>query len=611
MVYYSLREFIHRLETEEELIRIKEPVSPVLEIAEITDRISKSPDGGKALFFENVSGSRIPVLINAFGSRKRMNLALGVDDIEEIAKDIERYLKLVPPSNLIDKIKMLPMLLEASRFPPKIVSGEKAPCQEVVHTGNEINLDKLPILQCWPKDAGRFITFPMVINRSADGKIRNIGLYRMQVFDQKTTAMHWHIHKDGAHFFHEYKRQNKIMEVAVAIGGDPVACYAASAPLPYGVDEFLLAGFIRKAPVPLVKCKTVDLEVPATAEIVLEGFIDPKELRIEGPFGDHTGYYSQDGEYPVFHVTAITHRLDPIYLTTIVGIPSQEDFYLGKATERIFLPLLRLHLPEIVDMNMPLEGVFHNCVVVSMDKRYPMQARRLMSALWGMGQMSFVKTIVVVDADIDIHNIDEVVNILLTRIDFERDVFFSDGILDVLNHASDQALYGSKVGIDATSKIRGEPGFGEEITGSGTVASNMRETVLQTFKEAKDCHVLEVDVKHPVMFVALEKTSPYQAVEFIQAFFKNNEFSKISILIVLEAHVKVKDYSMVMWKFFANLDPRRDCHFAGGRVGIDVTKKLAEEGFSREWPDEIAMSQEIKTLVDEKWGKLFRQDPNS
>ena len=460
MIYHSLREFIERLEMDKELIRVTEPVSPILEIADITDRVSKLDDGGKALLFENVEGSSIPVLINAFGSTKRMNAALGVHDVEQIAQDIEKYLHVAPPSSLMDKVKLLPMLLEAAHFPPKLVNASNALCQEVVHTGDDVDLGMIPIIQCWPQDAGRFITFPIVINRSADRKLRNVGLYRMQVFDKKTTAMHWHIHKDGAHFFHDYRKQNKVMEVAVAIGADPTVCYAASAPLPYGIDEFLLAGFIRKSAVPLVKCKTVDLEVPATSEIVLEGFIDPAEMRLEGPFGDHTGYYSQDGDYPVLHLNAITHRRNPVYLTTIVGIPPQEDFYLGQATERIFLPLMRTQLPEIVDMDMPVEGVFHNCVIISIDKRFPMQARRLMNALWGMGQMSFVKTIMVVDHDIDVHNHEHVMRLLLNRVDLLRDLFFSEGILDVLNHASDQKLYGSKVGIDATlppSEVAGAP----------------------------------------------------------------------------------------------------------------------------------------------------------
>jgi 4-hydroxy-3-polyprenylbenzoate decarboxylase len=606
MAFYSLKEFIGQLEQKNELIRIQEPVSPILEIAEITDRVSKIPGGGKALLFENVEGSAMPVLINAFGSTRRMNIALGVDDIEDIPKEIERYLKIPPPATLLDKVKLLPLLLDAANFPPKLVGAGKAVCQEVVHTGDAVDLSTIPILQCWPGDAGRFITLPVVINRSADDKLRNVGLYRMQVYDKNTTGMHWHIHKDAAHFFNEYRRQNKRMEVAVAIGADPATCYAASAPLPYGIDEFLLAGFLRKSAVPLVKCKTVDLEVPATAEIVLEGYIDPNELRLEGPFGDHTGYYSQEDDYPVFHVTAITHRKDPVYLTTIVGIPPQEDYYLGKATERIFLPLMRTQLPEIVDMDMPLEGVFHNSVIISIDKRYPMQARRMMSALWGLGQMSFVKTILVVDAEVDVHDTDAVLNVLLNRLDFKRDLFFSEGILDVLNHGSDQYLYGSKLGIDITTKIKGEAGFGEKPDSKRPTSDfpNPR-AVVDRFKEVKDCRILNKKDKHPVMFVAFEKTKPHQAKEFIAAFFKQPGFSAISILIVLEEHVNLQDYSQVMWKFFNNLDPKRDFHFVGKNLGIDVTRKLPEEGYEQDWPDEIAMSQAIKEQVDGKWGKLF------
>ncbi len=606
MKYFSLKEFITRLEQENELVRIQEQVSPILQISEITDRVSKEPGGGKALLFENVEGSKMPVLINAFGSAKRMNLALGVKDIEDIPKAIEKYIKLAPPSSLMDKARMIPMLLQASKFPPKIV-GE-GPCQEVVITGDAVDLNIIPILQCWPDDAGRFITFPIVINRSADGKLKNVGLYRMQIFDKNTTGMHWHIHKDGAHFFHEYRKKNQVMEVAVAIGADPASCYAASAPLPYGIDEFLLAGFIRKSPVPLVKCKTVDLEVPASAEIVLEGIIDPSNLRLEGPFGDHTGYYSQDGDYPVFKITAITHRRNPVYLTTIVGIPPQEDFYLGKATERIFLPLMRMQLPEIVDMNMPLEGVFHNCVILSIDKRYPMQARRLMSALWGLGQMSFVKTIVVVDADVDVQDEPAILKLLLNRSDLFQDLFFSEGILDVLNHASDRALYGSKLGIDATTKIDGEPGFGE--TSPSTVSGDGEglptgENIFKRFPEIKSCRTVETESGRPILLVALDKQRLHQGSEFIRLFFKEAEFSAIKILIVLEGHVDLENNSTVLWKLFNNLDPRRDIQILDDQAGIDVTQKFPEEGYHQNWPDEIVMSAEIKNWADKIWPKLF------
>ena len=608
MKYPSLIEFIDRLELEGELLRVKEPVSPILEISEITDRVSKQTGGGKALLFENVEGSSMPVLINAFGSGKRMNLALGVHNIEDIAKRIESYIKIPPPTTLLEKAKLLPMLLQAAQFPPKLLQTTHPPCQEVVHVNEDIDLGTIPILQCWPQDAGRFITFPIVINRSMDKKIRNVGLYRMQVYDRKTTAMHWHIHKDGAHFFHEYRKQNKVMEVAVALGADPASCYSASAPLPYGIDEFLLAGFIRKASVPLVKCKTVDLEVPANAEIVLEGYIDPSEMRLEGPFGDHTGYYSQDGDYPIFHLTAITHRKNPVYLTTIVGKPPQEDFYLGRATERIFLPLLRTQLPEIVDMDMPVEGIFHNCVIVSLDKRYPMQSRRLMNALWGLGQMSFVKTIVTVDAEVNVHDYEEVAKLLLNKVDFATDLFFSEGVLDVLNHASDQRLHGSKLGIDLTLKIEGEPGYKKEDpvpTNNSELPSP--EKVMTVFKEVQTCKVLELQAQRSVLLVALNKTVPHQGKQFIQSFLDHPAFSAIEIIIVLEGHVNIADTSTMMWKFFNNLDPKRDFYFNAGRLGIDVTQKFHEEGYQQNWPDEIEMTAKIKTQVDNKWNDLFKE----
>ena len=608
MKYPSLIEFIERLEIDGELLRINESVSPILEIAEITDRVSKKPGGGKALLFENVEGSSMPVLINAFGSTKRMNLALGVHNIEDIAKRIESYIKIPPPTTLLDKAKLLPMLLQAAQFPAKLVQPAHPPCQEVVHLNDDIDLGTIPILQCWPQDAGRFITFPIVINRSVDKKIRNVGLYRMQVYDKKTTGMHWHIHKDGAHFFHEYRKQNKVMEVAVALGADPASCYSASAPLPYGIDEFLLAGFIRKASVPLVKCKTVDLEVPANAEIVLEGYIDPAEMRLEGPFGDHTGYYSQDGDYPIFHITAITHRKNPVYLTTIVGKPPQEDFYLGRATERIFLPLLRTQLPEIVDMDMPVEGIFHNCVIVSLDKRYPMQSRRLMNAFWGLGQMSFVKTIVTVDAEVNVHDYKEVAKLLLNKVDFTTDLFFSEGVLDVLNHASDQRLHGSKLGIDLSTKIEGEPGYKKEAPVSANSSElPSAEKVMAIFKEVQNCKVLELQAKRSILLVALNKTGPHQGKQFIQSFLDHAEFSAIEIIIVLEGHVDIENISTVMWKFFNNLDPKRDFYFDAGRLGIDVTQKFPEEGYQQSWPEEIEMTAEIKTQVDKKWHDLFNK----
>jgi len=607
MAYYSLREFTEQLEINNELIRITDQVSPILEISEITDRISKQGGGGKALLFENVEGSKIPVLINAFGSTKRINLALGVQNIEKIPADIDKYLKIVPPSSLLEKIKLLPMLLEAAAFPPKIVSSNQALCQEIIYSGDDVDLEKLPILQCWPSDAGRFITFPIVINRSIDRKLRNVGLYRMQVYDKKTTGMHWHIHKDGAHFFHDFRKANKVMECAVAIGADPTVCYAASAPLPYGIDEFLFAGFIRKSPVPLVKCKTVDLEVPATAEIVLEGFIDPSEMKLEGPFGDHTGYYSQDGDYPVFHITAITHRKNPIYLTTLVGKPPQEDFYLGKATERIFLPLMRTQLPEIIDMNMPAEGVFHNLVIISIEKRFPMQARRLMSALWGMGQMSFVKTIVVFDHTVDIQDTSTLLDKLFNQIDFTHDLFFSEGILDVLNHASDRAVYGSKLGIDLTEKIKGEDEFKRTLTNISSPPSLSPENIIETFTEITSCKIIEKKNNHKVALATIDKKFINQGLSIIEKFMSDDNFSLITVLVILEGHENINDSSTVMWKILNNIDPKRDIHLFKNRMGIDVTCKTGEKNYAQIWPDEITMSSQVIKTVDQKWKKMFNE----
>ncbi len=499
------------------------------------------------------------------------------------------------------------MLLEAAAFPPKIVSSNQALCQEIIYSGDDVDLEKLPILQCWPSDAGRFITFPIVINRSIDRKLRNVGLYRMQVYDKKTTGMHWHIHKDGAHFFHDFRKANKVMECAVAIGADPTVCYAASAPLPYGIDEFLFAGFIRKSPVPLVKCKTVDLEVPATAEIVLEGFIDPSEMKLEGPFGDHTGYYSQDGDYPVFHITAITHRKNPIYLTTLVGKPPQEDFYLGKATERIFLPLMRTQLPEIIDMNMPAEGVFHNLVIISIEKRFPMQARRLMSALWGMGQMSFVKTIVVFDHTVDIQDTSTLLDKLFNQIDFTHDLFFSEGILDVLNHASDRAVYGSKLGIDLTEKIKGEDEFKRTLTNISSPPSLSPENIIETFTEITSCKIIEKKNNHKVALATIDKKFINQGLSLIEKFMSDDNFSLITVLVILEGHENINDSSTVMWKILNNIDPKRDIHLFKNRIGIDVTCKTGEKNYAQIWPDEITMSSQVIKTVDQKWKKMFNE----
>ncbi|OGQ77583.1 MAG: menaquinone biosynthesis decarboxylase [Deltaproteobacteria bacterium RIFCSPLOWO2_12_FULL_60_19] len=457
MAYNSLQEFVQVLEREGELKRIRYPVKPELEVTEIADRVMKS--GGPALLFENVVGKNIPVLINAFGSAKRMALALGVKDIEEIARDIEHLTRLKPPASLRDKLRMLPELLRLAGAAPKVISGEGA-CQEVIERDPDLNM--LPVLTCWPGDAGPFITLPAVFSRDPRDGRRNVGLYRMQVFDARTTGMHWHPHKVGARHFQRQKEATGRMELAACLGGDPALIYAATAPLPDQIDELLFTGFLRKKAVKLVKAVTVDVEVPADADIVIEGYIDPSEpLSVEGPFGDHTGFYSLADRYPAFHVTCITHRKNPIYLTTIVGRPPMEDAFLGKATERIFLPLMRLTFPEIVDIDLPVHGVFHNLAIVSIKKEYPAHARKIMHGLWGLGQMMFTKIIVVVDHDVDVHDPAEVAWIAGNHIDPKRDVVFVEGPVDVLDHAAPLMGYGSKMGIDATRKWPGE-GFERE-----------------------------------------------------------------------------------------------------------------------------------------------------
>ena len=450
MAYKDLRDFISFLEKKGELVRVREKVSYNLEIAEITDRVSKS--NGPALFFENVENSDFPVVTNLFGSYKRMAWALGVEEIEDVPKRIEKLLSQKPPETLLDKIKMLPQLFEFAKYFPKVVKS--APCQEVVEENPDVT--KLPALFCWPKDGGRFITLPLVFTKDPETGVRNCGMYRMHIYDAKTTGMHWHLHKDGSHHYIKAERLGKRLEVAVAIGSDPAVIYSATAPLPAGIDEMLFAGFLRKEPVELVKCKTVDLEVPANAEFVLEGYVDPYERRIEGPFGDHTGFYSPAEEYPVFHITCITRRKSPIYPATLVGKPPMEDCYMAKATERIFLPLLRLDFPEIVDMNLPMEGVFHNCAIISIKKTYPGQAKKVINGLWGKGQMMFAKLIIVVDEDVNVQDLQYTAWRVLNNVDWKRDVLITEGPVDALDHSASFPRYGSKMGIDATRKSREE-----------------------------------------------------------------------------------------------------------------------------------------------------------
>ncbi len=479
MAYKDQHEFIKRLEQAGELKRIGRRISPHLEITEIATRVMHA--GGPALLFENVEACELPVSINLMGSKHRMALALGVEDVEQIAARIESLISTKVPESLLGKLALLPKLRELAAYPPRTVKD--GPVHEVVERDSDVDLGRLPILTCWPQDGGPYLTLPQVITRSPATGMRNVGMYRMQVFDRNTTGMHWHLHKHGARHFEQARRLETRLPVAVALGGDPALTYAATAPLPETIEEYLFAGFLRKAPVELTSAVTVDLEVPAAADIVLEGYVDPAEpLRREGPFGDHTGFYSLEDDYPVFHVTAVTRRRDAIYPATVVGPPPMEDYWMGHATERIFLPLLRLVVPEIVDCHMPPFGVFHNLVFVSIRKSYPGQAFKVMHALWGQGLMMLAKVIVVVDEEVNVSDPSEAWWAALNNIDPRRDTIFTPGPVDALDHASGLAHFGSKMGIDGTRKLP-EEGFRRPWPDRIVMSEEVREKVDRMWKE--------------------------------------------------------------------------------------------------------------------------------
>ena len=477
MAYSNLQEFIATLERAGELRRITAEVDPILEVAEITDRVSKQ--GGPALLFERLKGASMPLLINAFCIPGRMALALQVKSMDDLAGELQELLDLKAPEGLLDKLRMLPKLHDMSSAFPKIVKD--GPCKEVV-LRDDPSLTGLPILQCWPQDAGRYITFPLVFTKDPETGVRNCGTYRMQVYDERTTAMHWHVQKGGAAHYRKAKRRGRRVEVGVAIGADPAVCFAGTLPLPEGVDEMLIAGFIRKKPVELVRCETVDVEVPANAEIVLEGYVDTEELRREGPFGDHTGFYSLADDYTVFHLTCLTRRRRPVYHTIIVGRPPMEDCHMAAAIERLFLPVMRKQLPEIVDLHMPFEGIFHNLVLVSIDKQYPGHARKVMHALWGLGQAMVSKVIVVTDREVNVRDYSEVTWKVLNHIDPQRDIEFVLGPVETLDHASRLPKYGSKMGVDATRKWP-EEGFTRPWPDEIVMDEATRRLVDQRWKE--------------------------------------------------------------------------------------------------------------------------------
>lgn len=580
--FKNIHEFIETLEEYGELKRVKEEVSSEIEISKITDAESKKSRGGKALLFENVKGSKFPVATNLFGSDFRMSLALGVKSLANAGDEIEKLTKITPPKSFSDILETAKKVLPLTKILPSKFRGKVAPCQEVVQKFDHVNLDEIPVLKCWPKDAGKFVTLPLVFTKSIDAKVRNVGMYRLQIFDKNTTGMHWHIHKDGAHFFHEYKKANMRMPVAVAIGASPATIFSATAPLPRNVDELLLAGFFQKSSVKMVKCKTIDMEVPAEADFVLEGYVEPDELRLEGPFGDHTGYYSLADMYPVFHITAITRREKPIYCATLVGPPPMEDCYMAKATERVFLPLLKTIFPEIKDYFLPWEGVFHNIAIVSIKKEYPTHAHRIISGLWGQGQMSFCKAIVVVDEDIEPSDLTKVWQTFTERFDPKTDLILSKGVLDVLDHSSNNALFGSKIGIDLTKK------FGEEQ--KRKIQKYSDNISLEEISKSASVEKNSIQIFDKFCAIKLDK-GELSGNQILEELSTSNAFNSFKALAIFDENVDIANISKILWKCFNNVDPEKDIIFKSNTIFIDACKKNIADGHTRQWPDELTFDE--------------------
>jgi 4-hydroxy-3-polyprenylbenzoate decarboxylase len=613
MAWKDQQAFIDALEMAGELVRIKTYVDPHLEIAEITDRISKSGGGGKALLFEN-TGYDFPVLMNAYGSERRMCMALGVSDLDETAREIEDLFKMIsaPKESMLDKLKLLPKLGAFASWMPAVKKGRGA-CQEVIMTTPDIT--KVPVITCWPKDGGPFVTLPVIHTKDPHTQSRNVGMYRMQVFGPTLTGMHWHKHKVSAKHFNEYKKLGKKMPVAVALGGDPVYAYSATAPLPENVDEYMLAGFLRKKKVELVKCITQpEIEVPADADFIIEGYVDPAdELIWEGPFGDHTGYYSLPDWYPRFHITGITHRKNAVYPATIVGIPPQEDAWLGKATERIFLaPIKMTMVPEIMDMDMPVEGVFHNLVITKINKEYAGQGQKVMNAMWGAGQMMFNKILVLADQHIRIQDYSALARYVFKNLNPVTDVVFSSGPMDVLDHSCSKMGFGGKMCIDGTSK------FPEEIEEDGLSgvslppASQIADRLLQQFSEIKSVNALLTEQDIPCLIVGVKKERPGH-IRSLHSSIASIDFCRgIKMILYVEHTVDPLDLPTALWRFCNNLDPKRDQHLhryddahLAGCLGLDGTRKTKEhDNFQRDWPNIIVANEATIQAVDAKWDNL-------
>ncbi len=602
-----MQKFIQETEQAGELYRIKVNVNPELEISEIADRMSKEAKGGKALLFEN-TGTDFPVLINAFGSEKRMKIALGVDDFNEIGQEIERFFKKVsaPKKNLADKLRLLPELASMSSYMPKSVSGKGA-CQEVVHTDPDLSI--LPVLKTWSRDGGKFITFPQVITKDPVTNIRNVGMYRMQVLEKDASGMHWHKHKTGARHYAEYKKLGKKMPIAVALGGHPTLTYAATAPLPDNIDEYMLAGFIRKEKVKMVKALTQDIEVPAEADIIIEGYVDPAEDLIwEGPFGDHTGFFSLADWYPKFHVTCITHKKKAVYPATVVGIPPMEDAYIARATERIFLfPIKLTMLPELADMNIPDAGVAHNLTLVSFDKSFAGHAHKIMNSLWGAGQMMFNKILAAFDKNVSVSDYLQLAQVLSENVEPADDIIFMKGPLDVLDHSSDKFSYGSKMGIDATVKYEEEKS--EKPRPTMNLAQLNCASLKQNYPEIKEINdaLLKKDIS--VLFISVEKTKKQHVKILAEQMIQETCLRHIKFIVLTDYPTDVFDIEQVCWIAAGNVEPLRDCHVFEAKnedevshLFIDGTRKRADiDNFKRDWPDIVTSDEATVQLVDKRW----------
>lgn len=601
MIYKDLQHYIKDLDAKHQIHRIPVEVDSDLEVTEIADRVSKAY--GPGLIFEQVKGSPYPLAINLMGTFERLAMGFGVEKLDDIAEEIENFMDMSRYATWPKKVMALPKLAPLAFIFPKKV--KHAPCQEVVEAPD---LGTLPILKCWPEDGGRYITLPLVFTKDPENGQQNVGMYRLQVYDHKTTGMHWHLHKDGRDIYEKYRKLGKTMPVSVALGCDPATIYAATAPMPKMIDEMLFAGYLKKRPVELVKSVTNDIYVPAHAEFILEGYVDLDERRLEGPFGDHTGYYSLADDYPVFHLEKITHKKSPVYPTTIVGKPPMEDCYLGKATERIFLPLVKIQCPEVMDMDFPLEGVFHNCAIVSIKKTFPKHGNKTLYALWGMGQMMYTKMIIIVDETVNVHDYKAVARAMDKNVTEAGHLLITEGPLDVLDHASDKAFQGYRLGVDATTKMASEAKHPVYPYAHKAMA-NKNDQLRQRLEDLSPAITLTyplASAAEKLMVLSMEKTATLRGKDVLEALCEMDCLQGTRLVILLDKQVDASNLPTVAWKVFNNIDPHRDMvikAYDDGRmfVGIDATKKDPLDGLERPWPADIEMSSDIQEKVSKRW----------